>query len=842
MIMGLTCSMTLTMAPVPVIAAAGEPQTQAASGERQSESGKSGEGETKQDDTQKTAEKKKSQKKDKTKAKESQTDSEKNSRQQNDSTDSQKENDENDTKEKVAKASDLIIGGLTLKCEEDLTSGVDYTYSESTKILSIKSDKKILIDGNSSLSNTKLVLESDANITLSDVRIKTEDGIALNLNGKKLSLTLNGSNSFVTDFDDTSAVNIPNEAELTIAGSGKLTVSGKGTGKDITLGMKSGKLKIESGTVVAKSGIVLKATTSTTVGAQVSVTGGSVNLGAISPANKLEIKGKDNVNVYPATIVVDSGSTEITDLAVKKDGTTFSYGNTGVFSDEDKKIYLYLPRGQMEVTASKLVYSGEVKESGSNILVNKQTEKVELRAADISFSSATYGSPADAKAITITNPSESSVKFDIQLSGSDADSFVLTKPTDSSSFIVSGRTGGKDGINESFKVQPAKKATAGTHMATIKVSYGDNLFFESKVSCTVEKANLTPVVELDEKKYDGSQDGSGKVIFEGAVEGDTPKEKLLEITYNSANVAEADKVEIKVTLDEATSVNYKLTKDSWEETDNVKILKADYEKSPKKPSVSEITYSSFQYKALKGQQYCIKSGTSKPKESEWKNDTRTTTGTIKASGATENTTYTVWTRYGEDENHNAGTKLTSTKVKTLDKPDQVTSTDNKITGIVEGTTYKNGSTLSFKAIGAGMDNTSPNEGDERYLPTSWKVTEEHSFVSGKYEASFTINTTGSHTLQVTFKKQKYEGSSWVDVNMTSYKKVSFKTATSGVNGTGSGTNGSGTNGSGTNGSGSGKNNTAAKTADNAPILPLGVVFAGSGLLLAGYTLKRRRRA
>ncbi len=46
----------------------------------------------------------------------------------------------------------------------------------------------------------------------------------------------------------------------------------------------------------------------------------------------------------------------------------------------------------MEVTASKLVYSGEVKESGSNILVNKQTEKVELRAADISFSSATYGS------------------------------------------------------------------------------------------------------------------------------------------------------------------------------------------------------------------------------------------------------------------------------------------------------------------------------------------------------------------------------------------------------------------------------------------------------------------
>ncbi len=54
------------------------------------------------------------------------------------------------------------------------------------------------------------------------------------------------------------------------------------------------------------------------------------------------------------------------------------------------------------------------------------------------------------------------------------------------------------------------------------------------------------------------------------------------------------------------------------------------------------------------------------------------------------------------------------------------------------------------------------------------MTEEHSFVSGKYEASFTINTTGSHTLQVTFKKQKYEGSSWVDVNMTSYKKFPLK--------------------------------------------------------------------
>lgn len=54
-----------------------------------------------------------------------------------------------------------------------------------------------------------------------------------------------------------------------------------------------------------------------------------------------------------------------------------------------------------------------------------------------------------------------------------------------------------------------------------------------------------------------------------------------------------------------------------------------------------------------------------------------------------------------------------------------------------------------------MSNTSPKEGDERYLPISWKVSEEHTWSSSPYEAAFTINQAGSYTLQVTFRKQTY---------------------------------------------------------------------------------------
>lgn len=841
MIMGLTCSMTLTMAPVPVIAAAGEPQTQAASGERQSESGKSGEGETKQADTQKTAEKETT--KDTEKEKPKDTDKQTEPQEETKSTNTQTEPPKN-ASDKTAKAADVKVGGFTLKSEEDLIEDTDYTYDDAAKTLSIKTSKKITIDGNSMETSTKLeVSEVDADITLVDVKIKAANGPALLVNGKKLALTLTGYNDMATEVSNTAAVRISNDSELSITGIGCIEFYGNGRGKDIYLGDASGKLSIADGTVVAKAGIALSGG-SKDVKAEISITGGSVNLGDITPEDKVDIKGKGGQKVYKTALTLTKADAQITDLEVKSKGSAFEYGKTGIFTDSAKKIYLFLPEGKAEVKADKSTYAGEVKASGENSLVKAEAA---LKVTDSSFDAVTYGyeRPA-AKAIAITNSAEVEAQIEeVTLGGNNKDSFEL---------ISGDKTVPANGKNESYKIQPKEGLAAGTYTAVIQVKYNGGTT-EATVSFTVNKAKLTPSVTVEQKVYDGTDKGEGSVTLNGAAKDEKPTATAT-FTYNSENVKDAEQVTIKLVLDEKFAGNYELTENEIVKSATIEKAPNEKEKTkPKKPSLQCVKVNGelkLQLTTYKGQEYIFFGSKDKAKKTlskteinkEWNyGSSATKKDRIPGiSNLTAGYTYTVWTRYAGDDNHYPGETRVYSSVKAPAEGKTVTSTDNKITGLVEGTTYKNGSTLSFKAIGAGMDNTSPNEGDERYLPTSWKVTEEHSFVSGKYEASFTINTTGSHTLQVTFKKQKYEGSSWVDVNMTSYKKVSFKTATSGVNGTGSGTNGSGTNGSGTNGSGSGKNNTAAKTADNAPILPLGVVFAGSGLLLAGYTLKRRRRA
>ena len=135
-----------------------------------------------------------------------------------------------------------------------------------------------------------------------------------------------------------------------------------------------------------------------------------------------------------------------------------------------------------------------------------------------------------------------------------------------------------------------------------------------------------------------------------------------------------------------------------------------------------------------------------------------------------------------------------------------------------------------------MTNTSPKTGDERYIPLSWKVSEEHTWSSAPYEAAFTINQAGSYTLQVTFRKQTYSNNSWVNTSTTSVKSVNFKMASDGANGTGYTTSGgnSPSTGSGT------KTNTAAKTGDDSPIIPLLVVCLASALVVGGILWKKRK--
>ncbi|MEG0275883.1 MAG: leucine-rich repeat protein [Coprobacillus sp.] len=101
--------------------------------------------------------------------------------------------------------------------------------------------------------------------------------------------------------------------------------------------------------------------------------------------------------------------------------------------------------------------------------------------------------------------------------------------------------------------------------------------------------------------------------------------------------------------------------------------------------------------------------------------------------------------------------------------------DSKVTGIEENKSYSKGSIIEFTVNGAGMDNTSPIEGDLRYVPKSWKVNP-----SGDFTDNYSVKLDtkdfklGKHELQITFEQQKYESGVWENTGVDALtKSVSF---------------------------------------------------------------------
>lgn len=104
------------------------------------------------------------------------------------------------------------------------------------------------------------------------------------------------------------------------------------------------------------------------------------------------------------------------------------------------------------------------------------------------------------------------------------------------------------------------------------------------------------------------------------------------------------------------------------------------------------------------------------------------------------------------------------------------ASDNRIEGIENGATYKmdKSITMKFKAIGAGMTNTSPRKGDVRYLPYDWKVGGYgEKFDNSDYEDSFKVTKANKYTLKVNFIRQEYNGEQWVKKGESDTKKVEF---------------------------------------------------------------------
>ena len=153
--------------------------------------------------------------------------------------------------------------------------------------------------------------------------------------------------------------------------------------------------------------------------------------------------------------------------------------------------------------------------------------------------------------------------------------------------------------------------------------------------------------------------------------------------------------------------------------------------------------------------------------------------------------------------------------------------NNQITGITPNGEYQTKATISFTAVGAGMDNARPRKGDVRYLPLNWTVVNTNTWTGAPYAASFGMGRSGEYTLSVVFSRQEYDGSNWVTSGEQDTKKVSFRVADgSGVTPTPTLT---------------AEQKAAVQTGDNSPIIPLVIALVVAVLCIVGVVVFRKKK-
>ena len=169
--------------------------------------------------------------------------------------------------------------------------------------------------------------------------------------------------------------------------------------------------------------------------------------------------------------------------------------------------------------------------------------------------------------------------------------------------------------------------------------------------------------------------------------------------------------------------------------------------------------------------------------------------------------------------------------------------ENRIEGIQDGRAYGIEQRIEFTAVGAGMDNTKPNKGDRRWLPTDYSV----NTVTGKwdqppYKTAMSIKAVGEYTVTVNFARQVYDGSQWVSDGTKDSKSIRFKISEDPDKENAQ--NGIATNGDGTGAGSQTSDGYNVKTGDRSPIALLAII-TGSAALIAGIVLfiilKRRKK-
>lgn len=421
---------------------------------------------------------------------------------------------------------------------------------------------------------------------------------------------------------------------------------------------------------------------------------------------------------------------------------------------------------------------------------------------------------AVAKPVSISLVGDNKDDFEVK-EGKDFDKISI--PVNNSKGVEIGTVNQKEGLD------------LGTYKATIVVTYDNGKTATTDISFTVNKMKVTPTVKsVNDKIYDKTKDAKGTLELKAQSgskfpDNEIPKIESYDIKFDSADAGKNQKVTVtKIQLEDKYLNHYELS------TDELKSVKTDAEikkaKNPKtlsKAEVSSFTYNSITMKNISGVEYAI--------DNDEKFDS-----TYTFNGLKEKSKYKIYARYEGTKNYEPS-KSVSVEQTTLRNPIKSNPQNNKITGVQTTTSYKTGTNLSFTATGAGSEIKSPSLppslDDERYIPISWSsngngASWNNNSVSNT--ANFNVGSAiNSRNLSVTFRKQIYDGTNWIDqTQVTDTKSVSYKVVTS--------TTTSSTNKNTT-------NKTGVKTGDVNPIMLMVILLVVSGAVIVVLVVRTRSK-
>ena len=280
-------------------------------------------------------------------------------------------------------------------------------------------DKTITIKGDGTLiESVAFVFGSNNNITIEDLNLKpaynhvdnvtSEPGPSpLHFAGTDNTLTLSGSNIITGGGSNPikgygAAIGVPYGASLTIGGAGTLTAVGGRFGAGIGGGSEGsgGNISIVGGTITSNGNYGAAGIGGgwTGDGGTVVITGGSVKAAGDGGDSEAIGKGRsggssgtltdgNGNNVYLNTYTINGDPN--TDITAADYGENIIYGTDGVKTDDNNRLYFYLPiststsTDYVYVTANGIEYAGWYSATANHSYTYMM--RISIRPADISL-------------------------------------------------------------------------------------------------------------------------------------------------------------------------------------------------------------------------------------------------------------------------------------------------------------------------------------------------------------------------------------------------------------------------------------------------------------------------